>query len=44
MKDINAFYLSNISIKEELFLPILTYRGEGLGKAGLIDKKNLSIL
>ncbi|KAF3624335.1 Peroxisomal membrane protein 11-3 [Capsicum annuum] len=54
VQDVNAFRSSNVSTKEELILLILAYGGEGiyyfveqfvwLGKAGLIDKKNLSVL
>ncbi|KAL3340568.1 hypothetical protein AABB24_028955 [Solanum stoloniferum] len=54
VQDVNALRSANISSKEELFLSILAYGGEGLyyfveqfvwlGKAGLIDKKNLNSL
>ncbi|KAK4722877.1 hypothetical protein R3W88_013110 [Solanum pinnatisectum] len=54
VQDVNALRSANISSKEELLLSILAYGGEGLyyfveqfvwlGKAGLIDKKNLNSL
>lgn len=54
MQDVNALRSANISSKEDLLLSILAYGGEGLyyfveqfiwlGKAGLIDKKNLNSL
>ncbi|XP_059279190.1 peroxisomal membrane protein 11A [Lycium ferocissimum] len=54
VQDVNALRLASVSSKEELILTFLAYGGEGLyyfveqfvwlGKAGLIDKKNLSNL
>lgn len=54
VQDVNALRSANISSKEDLVLSILAYGGEGiyyfveqfvwLGKAGLIDKKNLNSL
>ncbi|KAL3372060.1 hypothetical protein AABB24_008550 [Solanum stoloniferum] len=54
VQDVNALRSANISSKEDLLLSILAYGGEGLyyfveqfvwlGKAGLIDKKNLNSL
>lgn len=54
VQDVNALRSANVSSKEDLILSILAYGGEGLyyfveqfvwlGKAGLIDKKNLNSL
>ncbi|TMX02073.1 hypothetical protein EJD97_022653 [Solanum chilense] len=54
VQDVNALRSANISSKEDLLLSVLAYGGEGLyyfveqfiwlGKAGLIDKKNLNSL
>lgn len=54
MQDVNSLRSASVSSKEELILSILAFGGEGLyyfveqfvwlGKAGLIDKKNLNSL